>query len=96
MVKKEYICEKGKRSSIIIEDLKTEIKEGATMILGFAGVGLIGPIVSNTLIQQIPDITELGFVTSEYLPPISVFYDGVLKHPFRIYYSPMHNLIVGV
>jgi len=96
MVKKEYICEKGKRSSIIIEDLKTEIKEGATMILGFAGVGLIGPIVSNTLIQQIPDITELGFVTSEYLPPISVFYDGVLKHPFRIYYSPMHNLIVGI
>ena len=32
MVKKEYICEKGKKSSIIIEDLKTEIKEGATMI----------------------------------------------------------------
>ena len=96
MVKKEYICAKGKRSSIIIEDLKTEIKEGATMILGFAGVGLIGPIVSNTLIEQIPDITELGFVTSEYLPPISVFYDGVLKHPFRIYYSPMHNLIVGI
>ena len=96
MVKKLYICEKGKKSSIIIEDLKTEIKEGATMILGFAGVGLIGPIVSNTLIDQIPDITELGFVISEYLPPISVFYDGVLKHPFRIYYSPMHNLIVGI
>ena len=95
MIKKEYICDKGKRSSIIIEDL-TEIKEGASMILGFAGVGLIGPIVSNTLIAQIPDIIEIGFVTSEYLPPISVFYDGVLKHPFRIYYSPMHNLIVGI
>ncbi len=95
MIKKEYICNKGKRSSIIIEDL-TEIKEGASMILGFAGVGLIGPIVSNTLIEQIPDIIEIGFVTSEYLPPISVFYDGVLKHPFRIYYSPMHNLIVGI
>ena len=95
MVKKEYICEKGKRSSIIIED-KTEIKEGATLIMGFAGVGLIGPIVANTLIEQIPDIAEIGFVTSEYLPPISVFYDGVLKHPFRIYYSSMHNLIVGI
>jgi len=94
MIKKEYICEKGKKSSIIIEDLKTEIQEGATMILGFAGVGLIGPIVSNTLIEQISDIKELGFVTSEYLPPIS--YEGVLKHPFRIYYSPQHNLIVGI
>ena len=96
MVKKEYICDKGKRSSIIIEDLKTDIKEGATMILGFAGIGLIGPIVSNALIKQIPDIVEIGFITSEYLPPISVFYEGVLKHPFRIYYSPKHNLIVGV
>ena len=96
MVKKEYICDKGKRSAIIIEDLKTDIKEGATMILGFAGIGLIGPIVSNALIKQIPDIVEIGFVTSEYLPPISVFYEGVLKHPFRIYYSPHHNLIVGI
>lgn len=96
MVKKEYICDKGKRSAIIIEDLKTDIREGATMILGFAGIGLIGPIVSNALIKQIPDIVEIGFVTSEYLPPISVFYEGVLKHPFRIYYSPKHNLIVGV
>lgn len=96
MVKKEYICEKGKRSTLIIEDLQTEIKEGATMILGFAGVGLIGPIVANALIEQIPDIKEIGFVTSEYLPPISVFYQGVLKHPFRLYYSPQHNLIVGI
>ena len=72
-MKKEYICERGKRSSIIIEDLKTEIKEGATMILGFAGIGLIGPIVSNTLIEQIPDIVEIGFVTSEYLPPNQYF-----------------------
>ncbi len=96
MVKKEYICQKGKKSSIIIEDLKTEIKEGASMILGFAGIGLIGPIVANTLIEQISDIKEIGFIISEYLPPISVFYDGVLKHPFRLYYSPMHNLIVGI
>jgi uncharacterized protein len=96
MVKKEYICEKGKKSTLIIEDLQTEIKEGATMILGFAGVGLIGPIVANALIEQIPDVKEIGFVTSEYLPPISVFYQGVLKHPFRLYYSPLNNLIIGI
>jgi uncharacterized protein len=96
MVKKEYICEKGKRSSIWLTDLKTEIKPDATFILGFAGIGLIGPIISNSLIDQISDIKEIGFVTSEYLPPISVFYQGVLKHPFRIYYSPQNNLIVGI
>ena len=96
MVKKEYICDKGKKSSIVIENFPVEIKEGSTIILGFAGIGLIGPIIANTLIEQIEDIREIGFLTSEYLPPISVFYHGVLKHPFRIYYSPSHNLIVGI
>ncbi|GAG93777.1 unnamed protein product, partial [marine sediment metagenome] len=60
LVKKEYICEKGKRSSIVIDDLSVEIKEGATFVLGFAGVGLIGPIVANTLIEQIADVREIG------------------------------------
>ncbi|MFX0058890.1 MAG: proteasome assembly chaperone family protein [Candidatus Heimdallarchaeota archaeon] len=96
MVKKEYICEKGKRSTLVIEDLSVQIKQGASMILGFAGIGLVGPIVANALIEQIPDIKEIGFVTSEYLPPISVFYQGVLKHPFRIYYTPQYNLIIGI
>jgi len=96
LVKKEYICEKGKKSTLVVMDTTIEIKPGATMILGFAGIGLIGPIVANTLIDQIPDIKEIGFITSEYLPPISVFYDGVLKHPFRLYYSPQSNLIVGI
>jgi uncharacterized protein len=96
LVKKEYVCDKGKKSTLVIEDFSTEIKPNATMILGFAGIGLVGPIVANALIEQIPDIKEIGFVTSEYLPPISVFYQGVLKHPFRIYYTPTFNLIVGI
>ena len=96
LVKKEYICSKGKRSSVVIDDLTKEIKEGATLVLGFAGIGLIGPIVANTLIEQLPDAKEIGFITSEYLPPISVFYAGVLKHPFRILYSPTHNLLIGI
>ncbi len=96
MVKKEYICDAGKKSKIVIEDLSFQINEGATLILGFAGIGLIGPIVANQLIEQIPDIKEIGFLVSDYLPPISVFYQGVLKHPFRLLYTPQHNLIVGV
>ena len=96
MVRKEYICSKGKKSGIIIEDSSIPIKEDSTIILGFAGIGLIGPIISNSLIEQLPDIKEIGFITSEYLPPISVFYQGVLKHPFRLYYSPAQNLIVGI
>ncbi len=76
--------------------MSVDIKEGASFILGFAGIGLIGPIVANTLIKQLTDVQEIGFVTSEYLPPISVFYSGVLKHPFRLLYSPLNNLIIGI
>ncbi len=96
MVKKEYICDKGKRSSVVIDDLSVEIKKDATLILGFAGIGLLGPIIANSLIEQIPDIKEIGFVTSEFLPPISVFYEGILKHPFRLLYSLQYNLIIGI
>ncbi|MEJ2249506.1 MAG: PAC2 family protein [Candidatus Lokiarchaeota archaeon] len=96
MVIKEYVCKAGKNSKIVIEDVSIEIKENASIILGFAGIGLIGPIVANTLINQIEDIKEIGFVTSEFLPPISVFYEGVLKHPFRLYYSRKYNIIVGI
>jgi uncharacterized protein (TIGR00161 family) len=96
MVKKEYVCTKGDRSSVVIEDFSIPIKENGTIILGFAGIGLIGSIVGNTLIEQIPDIKEIGFVTSDLLPPIAVFYDGILKHPFRIFYSPKYNIIVGI
>ncbi|TXT56406.1 MAG: PAC2 family protein [Promethearchaeota archaeon] len=96
MPKKEYVCDAGKKSKIVINDFSIPIKEGSTIILGFAGIGLIGPIIGNNIIDQIPDIREIGFLTSEYLPPISVFYDGILKHPFRLYYSAEKNLILGV
>lgn len=96
MVKKEYICDKGKRSMVVIEDLSIPIQEGSTILLGFAGIGLLGPIVANALVDQIPDMKEIGFITSEFLPPIAVFYNGILKHPFRILYSPQHNIVVGI
>lgn len=95
-IKKEYICPPGKKSSVVIEDLSVQIQPKATMMLGFAGVGLVGPIIANALIDQIPDIKQIGFITSEFLPPISVFYNGILKHPFRLYYSPKYNIIVGI
>jgi uncharacterized protein (TIGR00161 family) len=81
---------------VIIENGTIEIKKNSTILFGLAGVGLIGPIIANTLIEQIEDMEQLGFITSEDLPPIAVFYDGVLRHPFRLFYSHKHNLIVAI
>jgi len=95
LVKKEYICPPGKNSKVVIEDVSVEIKEKSTMVLGFAGNGLLGTIIASIIIEQIPDIKEIGFITSEFLPPISFFYEGKLKHPFRLYYSLKCNIIIG-
>jgi len=95
MVQVEYICPKGKKSRVVIENLTIEIKEGATLMLGFADIGLIGPLITNTLVEQILDIKEIGFIVSDMLPPISLFYSGILRHPFRVSYSAQHNLIIG-
>lgn len=95
MVKKEYICEPGKKSKVIINDIRMEIKENASVLIGFASIGLLGTIITNTIIEQVEDIKEIGFVASDDLPPTAVFYDGILKHPFRLYYSLEKNLIIG-
>jgi uncharacterized protein len=95
LVKKEYICPPGKDSKIVIEDFSINIKEKSTVILGFVKNGLLGTIITNTIIDQNSDFREIGFISSNYLPPISISYNGELKHPFRLYYSPKYNIIIG-
>ncbi|MFO8017862.1 MAG: PAC2 family protein [Promethearchaeia archaeon] len=96
MVSDKFICEKGEKSQLVIYNAKTEIKEDSTIIFGFAGLGLIGPIIANTMIDQIEDIREIGFVASDLLPPIAVFHQGELMHPFRLYYTETYNVILGI
>jgi uncharacterized protein len=93
---KEYICEKGKHSRVVLEIDPGEIQPNTSLVLGFAGIGLIGPIVTNELIEKIEDMKLIGFVGSDSFPPISVFNDGILRRPFRLYYSETKNLIVGI
>ena len=89
----------GKSSRIVIYDAQCDFLKDATspplFIIGFAGVGMIGTIVANELITQL-EMTQIGYILSEDLPPITLFYDGVLKHPFRLYYHQPHNLLVSI
>lgn len=91
---KEYICEKGKHSRVVLEIPPQEIAPDATVLIGFAGVGLIGPITTYEVVDKIEDMKQIGFVASDSFPPISIFTEGILKHPCRLYYSKSKNLIV--
>ena len=87
----------GKNSKIIIdkECIEPNSKKPPVMIIGFTGTGMIGTIITNELVNQL-EMDPVGYVLSEDLPPITLFYDGELHHPFRIYHSDKYNLIVSM
>jgi len=89
----------GKSSRVVITDFDCKLFEKhdnpPLFIIGFTGVGLVGTIVVNELIQQLK-MKQIGYVLSEDLPPITLFYEGILQHPFRLYYSKEYNIIVSI
>jgi len=54
------------------------------MIVGIANAGLVGTIAASHIIQKL-NLSEIAYLYSSNFPPVSVFMDGELKHPFRIY-----------
>jgi len=83
------------KNEIILED-DIKVEENATLFFCLPSVGLLGPIIGNTLIDQISDLKQIGFIKSDNIPPMTVFYDGILKHPFRLYYSQKYNIALAL
>ena len=51
---------------------------------GFVGAGLSGTLSVSHIIDELK-MKEIGFMRSKYLPPSTVFMQGMLRHPFRFY-----------
>ena len=67
----------------IYEIEKNKLKN-PTIFVGFVGAGLVGTIAIDHIINEL-DMKEIGFLRSKHLPPSTVFMQGRLRHPFRIY-----------
>ena len=67
----------------IYEIGKNKLKN-PTIFVGFVGAGLAGTIAIDHMINEL-DMKEIGFLRSKHLPPSTVFMQGRLRHPFRIY-----------
>ncbi|MDD2438637.1 MAG: proteasome assembly chaperone family protein [Methanosarcinaceae archaeon] len=65
------------------------------LIEGFPGIGLVGNIASQHLIEEM-DMEYIGSIDSRYFPSIAVLYEGLINMPVRIYESEKHNLIVVI
>ena len=69
--------------------------ENPVLIEGFPGIGLVGNIASQQMIDEL-DMGYVGSIDSRYFPPIAVLYEGLINMPVRIYESVEHNLVIVV
>jgi len=65
------------------------------LIEGFPGIGLVGNIASQHIIEELR-MEYIGSIDSRYFPSIAVLYEGLINMPVRIYEKVEHNLIVVI
>ena len=54
-----------------------------TILIGFPGMGLAGAIAVQHISEKL-ELETIGFVEGTAIPPVAVFLDGYLRHPYRI------------
>jgi uncharacterized protein len=64
-----------------------------TIICGFPGMGLVGNIVAQFLMDQLK-MTTCGHVESRLFPPIAIIYSGLAKSPVRIYENAEREVVI--
>lgn len=69
--------------------------ESPTLVEGLPGVGLVGKIAADHVLDEL-DMVEYGEVVNEGLPPVAVFEDAerAVKSPMRLFAAPEADLIV--
>jgi uncharacterized protein len=63
------------------------------LIEGFPGIGLVGNIASQYIVNEL-NMTYLGSMSSKFFPPLAVLLGGVVNMPVRIYEDAAKGIIV--
>ena len=84
----------GSPEAKIVESKAVDL-DNPLLICGFPSSGLIGTIAVNEIIEQF-DMERVAHLRSKYIPSAAVFFEGRLRHPFRIYASKKKNLLVAI
>ncbi|MBI2550322.1 PAC2 family protein [Candidatus Woesearchaeota archaeon] len=63
------------------------------VISGFPGVGMVGAIAAEFLIQHL-GTKQIGKIILDKSPALVAIHDGKLIEPFGAYYSSKHNIVV--
>lgn len=79
-----------------VKIITAEIKsENPVLIEGFPGIGLVGNIASQQIIDELK-MEYVGSIDSRHFPPIAVLYEGLINMPVRIYESTEHKMVIVV
>lgn len=57
---------------------------GASVLIGFPGSGLVGTIALQYIVDQL-EFEQIGTMTSKFFPPLAMMNKGVINDPVRIY-----------
>ena len=76
-----------------MEIILNEKPKGPIVISGFPGVGMVGAIAAEFLIQHL-DTKQIGKFFLDKTPPLVAIHEGKLVEPFGVYYSSKHNIVV--
>ncbi len=67
--------------------------KGYTLIEGFPGAGLVGPMAASYMIEKL-GMKGIGHIESDLFPPIAAVHDGEPMHTARIYADSKNKLVV--
>ena len=83
------------RISVVSDEVDLDAFENATMVEGLPGVGLVGKIVADHLVDHF-EMTHYANVNCGEVPRVTVYAEGdpVLQTPVRLYADPDTDLLV--
>jgi len=84
----------SERHGQLIEVEEVELVKGR-LICGFPGPGLVGSLAAKYVAGYL-NMREVAYLRLRTVPPVSMFYEGELKHPFRLYAEPKRRLAVFI
>jgi uncharacterized protein len=67
-----------------VYEIKKTVLKNPIIFAGFVGAGLVGPLSVGYMIEKLK-MKEIAYLRSRHLPPSTVFMQGRLRHPFRLY-----------
>lgn len=79
--------------SIEIHLFKEPSVKNPIIIEGFPGIGLVGTVACNYLVEKL-GMEQIGYVYSEKFPPLASIHNYTPNYPTRIFESKKHNLLV--